>query len=81
MSRFVCAAALALGFVALAGCKQGKGERCQVTADCAGNLICSSSTGTCTGTGTQNEDAEVPQMDGGVDAPRDAPADAPPDSL
>jgi hypothetical protein len=65
----------------VAACKQGKGERCQVNADCQDGLICSSATGTCSGSGTSNEiDATVPPMDGqkmdaGIDAPRDAPRD------
>ena len=63
-------------FVLIAGCKQGKGDRCQIQADCPSDLICSQK-GTCDTTGGNEFDASVP--DGPrVDAPRpDAtPADA-----
>ena len=64
--------ALAGAFVA---CKQGKGDRCQVNADCADGLLCSSATGMCVGSGAMNEiDASVPDAPK-VDAARDAPAD------
>ncbi len=80
MSRVVLAivavAALIAGFVA---CKQGKGERCQVNADCESGLLCSSATGTCVGSGAMNEiDARVtdaPKNDASIDAMRDAPPD------
>ena len=77
MSRFVLAAALVLG---LAACKQGKGDHCQVNADCSGNLVCNGD-GICSSGAMLGIDAEVPNMDGGVDArPVDArPLDAPPD--
>jgi hypothetical protein len=58
--------------VLIAGCKQGKGDRCQVNADCSDNLVCSTATGTCTSQETTGIDATVPPQDG----PRDsAPAD------
>jgi hypothetical protein len=80
VTRLAFTVALCAALAGVTGCKQGKGDRCQVTADCQGGLICSSSTGTCTDNATQGIDAEAPKMDGGVDAPRDAgPADAPPD--
>jgi hypothetical protein len=68
---FVVAAVAA----AFAACKQGKGDRCQINADCQDGLLCSSATGMCVGSGTMNEiDASVP------DAPKlDAMVDAPPD--
>ena len=37
------AGALLLG----AGCKQGLGERCQISDDCSGDLVCSIATKTC----------------------------------
>jgi hypothetical protein len=82
MTRIVVAgfaiAALAAGFVA---CKQGKGDRCQVNADCQDGLLCSSATGTCVGSGATNEiDATVPPMDGRLDAAPDARPDAPRDA-
>ena len=74
MKRLACILLL------VAACKQGKGERCQINADCQDNLICSSATGTCSGSGTSNEiDATVPPMDAPRDAPADAPRDAPRD--
>jgi hypothetical protein len=66
-------AAIVAGFVA---CKQGKGDRCQVNADCQDGLLCSSATGTCVGSGAMNEiDATVPdgpKADAAIDAHRDA---------
>ena len=68
---FVVAAAAA-AFVA---CKQGKGDRCQINADCQDGLLCSAATGLCVGSGTMNEiDASVPDAPK-VDAARDAPID------
>lgn len=74
---FVVGAAAA----AFAACKQGKGDRCQINADCQDGLLCSSATGTCVGSGTMNEiDASVPdapKVDAAVDAKvfMDAPID------
>jgi hypothetical protein len=70
--RFV---ALFVAVVALAGCKQSKGDRCQITADCQSPLVCSQATGTCTDMTTGGIDATLP-----IDAPLDAPRDAPRDS-
>jgi hypothetical protein len=39
LNRIFLAAALA-GGISLAGCKQGKGERCEVASDCSGGLMC-----------------------------------------
>jgi len=77
-----------LASLALAGCKSGLGEHCQVTADCEDGLVCGSQSSTC------QEDVEG--VDGGgidaaqdgpeidtappVDAATDAPTDAPPDA-
>lgn len=63
--------------VGSAGCKQGRGERCQVDADCADGLICSQSEPkTCGGDNMVQEDA-VPPPDvippPAVDAASDAP--------
>jgi hypothetical protein len=70
-------AAVAIGFAA---CKQGKGDRCQISADCQDGLLCSSATGTCVGSGAMNEiDAAVPDAPR-FDAARDAPGDTPADS-
>jgi hypothetical protein len=53
--------------LAVAGCKQGLGQRCQVQSDCADNLVCNEGTQECsTGTGS-GLDAGLP-----VDAMHDA---------
>ncbi len=68
--------ALALGIAAVASCKQGEGERCQVAADCQDGFICNQATQTCAKTAGGGIDAVVPVI---VDAPmEDAPMqDAP----
>ena len=38
--RLLLAPAIAALALATAGCKQGEGERCQVSADCNGGLVC-----------------------------------------
>ena len=74
MFSFVLAAPL----VVVAGCAQGQGERCQVTSDCATNLICvlpaggsSQSGGTCQPQGGSDagvvDMATVPDMTAAVD--------------
>jgi hypothetical protein len=63
----------------IAGCKQGKGERCQIEADCQTGLVCNQATNTCQETTGGGIDATVPdgpKSDAGVDAPTDAPRDA-----
>jgi hypothetical protein len=60
--------------VIVAACKQGKGDRCQITNDCQPPLICSTATSTCTDMTTGGIDAMVP--DAKIDAPTDAPRDA-----
>ena len=63
----------------IAGCKQGKGDRCQVAADCASNLVCNQATNTCadmTGGGIDATVPDGPARDAAVDAPADAPGDA-----
>jgi len=55
--------------VALAACKQGLGDRCQVNSDCSDGLICSAATGTCESPTSTGIDASVPgQVDAGIDA-------------
>jgi hypothetical protein len=52
------------------GCKQGRGERCQVDADCASGLICSHAEPKTCGDGTGDGiDADVPPGDAAPDAP------------
>jgi hypothetical protein len=65
-----------------AGCKQGLGDRCQITSDCTTPLVCNSATQTCQETTGGGIDAVVPdgpKPDAAIDAPADAPRDAPPD--
>ncbi len=50
--------------VALAGCEQGVGDRCQVNADCKGTLVCNITTQRCA------------QRAGGQPVPDAMPADA-----
>ncbi len=58
---------VATAALAVAGCKQGVGQRCQVQSDCADNLVCNEGTQQCsTGTGS-GLDAGLP-----VDAIHDA---------
>ncbi|HUJ57831.1 MAG TPA: hypothetical protein VLX92_05050 [Kofleriaceae bacterium] len=71
---------LLLFAVIVAGCKQGKGDRCQITDDCQAPLICSAATGTCTDNTSTGIDATVPDAPSVIDAPKqmDAPKmDAP----
>jgi hypothetical protein len=60
--------------VVVAGCKEGKGQRCQIDSDCQDGLVCSSGTSQCVDPAMLGIDATVP------DAPKDAPADAPKDA-
>ena len=58
----------------LGACKQAKGERCQVAADCEEGLVCNQATQTCQDTTGTGIDATVP--DGHpvlIDAMLDAP--------
>ena len=58
LSVFVVLAALT------AGCKQGRGERCQVDSDCVSPLICSHAEPKTCGDGTGDGiDAAVPPSD------------------
>lgn len=61
-----------------AGCKQGEGDRCQVSNDCADGLVCSASTpSTCVtpGSGGNDDDGGMPDAEEPPDA---RPVDAPP---
>jgi hypothetical protein len=73
--------AFVVGLSVFAACKQGKGNRCQITADCEDGLLCSAATGTCVGSGGMNEiDATVPPMDAvKLDGPSDVASDVPAD--
>jgi len=52
----------------IAGCKQGEGERCQVSDDCTPPLVCNKAKNTCQGTSGGDLDAPLP-----IDAPIDMP--------
>jgi len=61
--------------IGIAGCKQGRGERCQVDADCADGMHCSQSEPrTCGGDNLDQLDVMPPPE------PSDAPIDAPTDT-
>jgi hypothetical protein len=68
----------------IVGCKQGKGERCQIDTDCQSPLTCNVATMACQGPTSGDVDARVPDApksinDAGVDATSDAASDAPRD--
>ena len=65
----------------VAACRQDEGDRCQVNADCASDLVCNQATQTCAKKGEEGGiDATVPDPpmpDAALpDAPTDAPIDA-----
>lgn len=70
MKRLIAAMFITSLFVfgLVASCKQGEGERCQVTDDCESPLVCAQATQTCADNDTSS----------GIDAmvPIDAPAEA-----
>ena len=63
--RFVCAALLVLAF---AGCKQGKGEVCQIDDDCEDGLRCIAGTMRCDKPGADTPDAAPDPDAGALDA-------------
>lgn len=71
---------VALLSVTAAACKQGKGDRCQINADCADGLVCNQATQTCADTTGTGIDATLPKDAAPADAPHDAPHDAAPDA-
>jgi len=79
---------VAAALAGAAGCKQGLGDRCQVTDDCQTGLVCSTGTNThvCTTTTALFVDAGTPadaRIDGGGLFPDAHPVDAgapPPDA-
>ena len=85
IGRFVCGGLMVL---ALAGCKQSRGEVCQIDDDCEEGLRCIAGTMRCDRPGADTPDA-APDPDAGIadaniyDAPIDGPVfdagvDAPP---
>ena len=71
---------LCLILVALAGCKQGLGDRCQINDDCSSPYVCNQAKMECQNTTTGGIDATVPDaeftiIDAGTDATM---IDAPP---
>ncbi|MBK9030291.1 MAG: hypothetical protein IPL61_02950 [Myxococcales bacterium] len=72
MARVVASWLLtALVLTGAAGCKQGEGEPCQYTSDCASGLTCVVSSHVCQ-SGVSIDDGGT----GGVDAPNDSGIDA-----
>src|SRR4029434_10203327 len=68
LNQLLCAAVL-VGGLSLAGCKQNEGERCEVDSDCSGGLSCTSGAASkhavCRpGTGSAPLDAAVTPGDG-----------------
>ena len=64
LTQLLFAAGLVLvGGAALAGCKQGQNERCEVNSDCQAGLVCNPtmdlSNGVCQPNGTQSVDAST----------------------
>lgn len=73
VTKWIAITVVVLAGPGIAGCKQGLGERCQVTADCDDGLTCSQAEPkTCGGLNQQQIDAEIPPMDA-MDAPPDDP--------
>jgi hypothetical protein len=72
-NKLIAIALCALLSVLTAGCKQGRGERCQVNSDCESPLICSNAEPkTCVGTSDGEDspiDAAVPPSDAAPDGP------------
>ena len=64
-----------IALLGLAACKQGKGARCQVNADCSSGLVCNQGTTppTCQVIGGDQIDANI--IDAVTDSP--TPVDAP----
>jgi hypothetical protein len=79
--------ALAFLLTAVAACKQGEGEPCQIDSDCKGDLVCQRTLKICVvDPGDQEEDAGIEldaapadawPIDGGPTPPDAAPPDAP----
>jgi len=62
----------------IAACKQGEGQRCQVTEDCDDNLVCNQATKQCSTSTGGGIDATVPDGPPADAAEIDAPSvDAP----
>ena len=71
---------IALVMVAMAGCKQGLGERCQINDDCVSPYVCNQAKMQCQETTTGGIDATVTDAPKTSDAPFviiDAATDAP----
>jgi hypothetical protein len=68
-------ALLGLVLGGIASCKQGEGERCQVTSDCEEPLTCSVGEGVCRASATSDIDAKPPDPIDAADAPTDAMPD------
>lgn len=73
---FICTIGLVGSLAAIAACKQGEGDRCQVDDDCETGLSCNKATTTCTSKMGGAADASIIDQ-----APADAPVDGPPDAM
>lgn len=81
MKRLLFATTIALvgSLTALAACKQGQGDRCQVNDDCDNGLVCNKAKNTCQSSSGGDLDASVidavpmDATDAAVDAAPDAP--------
>jgi hypothetical protein len=70
-------ASLGLGLLTLGGiasCKQGEGERCQIQADCEGDLQCNVAQGICV---SSSQEMPIDAMPDTPPMPIDAAIDAP----
>jgi hypothetical protein len=82
-SSMIRSLALASCLIALGACKQGLGERCQVSSDCEDGLTCNQGTHTCSSAGSGVDGGGIPPIDamgnvpdGAPDAAQDAAIDA-----
>jgi hypothetical protein len=66
MRRRWLAPLIAAGLLALAGCKQGEGDRCEVDNDCSGGLTCENPTGR--GGQCTSRPGTSPKLDAAADA-------------
>jgi hypothetical protein len=62
----VCSLGLVGSLVTLAACKQSKGDRCQVNADCDTGLVCNKAKNTCQS--DEGGDADAGIIDAAADS-------------
>jgi hypothetical protein len=70
-SKIIIAALVACVSLAafVTACKQSRGDRCQIDADCGDGLVCNKATNTCQSTTGGGLDASVPDAKLFEDAP------------